>query len=95
MQTALIYSKFIHVNMVNLTPAGNLVDKAVRNYRHLMEEKHIQHASSPQKNDHTKQAIPKSGRNHKLDLNNKIKNYKNFDKKAKKTNKKSKEKVSN
>jgi hypothetical protein len=49
MQTALIYSKFIHVNMVNLTPAGNLVDKAVRNYRHLMEEKHIQHASSPQK----------------------------------------------
>jgi hypothetical protein len=60
-----------------------------------MEEKHIQHASSPQKNDHTKQAISKGGRDHKLDLNDKIKNYKNFDKRANKTNKKSKEKVSN
>ena len=49
MQTTLIYSKFIHVNMVNLTPAGNPVDKAVRNYRQLMEEKHIQHASSHHK----------------------------------------------
>jgi len=37
----------------------------------------------------------KAEENHKLDLNDKIKNYKNFDKIAKKTNKKSKEKVSN
>ena len=46
MQTTLIYSKFIHGNMVNLTPVGNLVDKAVRNYKQLMKEKHIQHVSS-------------------------------------------------
>jgi hypothetical protein len=36
-----------------------------------------------------------NNKNHKLDLKDKIKNHKNFDKKAKETNKKSKEKGPN